>query len=79
MLFPTVGSVNAANSICCFSPYFRFRSSLTKEYNGRTHFFKQTSSIGPVLSICKLYRCDIMEIFVMLNENDISSLSFWNS
>ena len=42
------------------------------EYNGRTHFIIQTSSIGPVLSICKVYTEHIMEFFVMRNEINIT-------
>ena len=49
------------------------------EYNGRTHFIIQTSSIGPVLSICKVYTKHIMEFFVMRNEINKILLSFWIS
>ena len=38
------------------------------EYNGRTHFIIQTSSIGPVLSICKVYMEHIMEFLARLHE-----------
>ena len=48
------------------------------EYNGRTHFIIQTSSIGPVLSICKVYTEHIMEFFVMRNEiNKILEFVFY--
>ena len=49
------------------------------EYNGRTHFIIQTSSIGPVLSIFKVYTEHIMEFFVMRNEINKILLSFWIS
>ena len=49
------------------------------EYNGRTHFIIQTSSIGPVLSISKVYTEHIMEFFVMRNEINKILLSFWIS
>ena len=49
------------------------------ENNGRTHFIIQTSSIGPVLSICKVYTEHIMEFFVMRNEINKILLSFWIS
>ena len=49
------------------------------EYNGRTHFIIQTSSIGPVLSICKVYTEYIMEFFVLRNEINKILLSFWIS
>ena len=39
----------------------------------------QTSSIGPVLSICKVYTEHIMEFFVMRNEINKILLSFWIS
>ena len=45
------------------------------KYNGRTCYVIKTSPIGPVLSICKAYKGNIMETFVMLSENNITSLS----
>ena len=62
-----------------FLHLLRFQSSPTVKYNVRTSYVIKASPISPLLRICKIYTYlqeHIMKIFVMLNENNILSLSF---